>query len=340
MSTMTKHRCRSDNPAQCRYHGTPVPSATSISSFFGKNLPKNLQSKKVSTNETPVSITNRAETVALGYTGEQPKWWKKFAEESEAHPTIPSRPELLDVIDSPVGKLAVVWQPDDQEDRNIIYSGLGIKACYFKSFKTGEDLGHVKIQYKTDETFARSFKNDDYTLFRWKEESFPRREYGLEDAPETTELEDKKALNKTIWKNIVHNSRTDIITSNKERVYCSDVTEEHAPDDQTVKKIIAKERKKLEQEMADNLGNYSTGGFVERSRVDEKLSGKGYGTALYLYTARKLAEQNTVIRASGIQSQDAQNLWNRFSKKYPNRVKPVTFTYMGKEKTVPTLDFR
>lgn len=338
MTTVTKHRCRSDNPAQCRYHGTPAVKS-GISGFFGSRLPQNMKTPTVTDSGTPTTIAARAETVPLKYSGPEPTWWKKFADESAAHPDLPSNPEILDVIDSPLGKLAVVWQQDDQEDRNIISSGLGIKACYYKSFKTGENVGHVKILHKSDETFKRSFKQDEYTPFRWKEENSSA-DYELDDDPALSTTAEKTAFNRTLWKNIMRSKHITFISDEGKRISASEITEEHAPDDKTVKKIVVKERKEIEREMESKLGGYSTGGFVERSKVDERLSGKGYGTALYLYTARKLAEQGTIIRASGIQSQDALKLWSNFEKRYPERVKTITYSYMGNEKTVPTLDFR
>lgn len=338
MMTATKQRCQSNDPAHCRHHGTPA-TQSGISSFFGNMLPQSMKQEPVKTSFNPVETAQRAETASLQYTGEQPKWWKKFAETSAADPDLPSQPELLDVIDSPVGKLAVIWQPDDQEDRNILSSGLGIKACYYKSFKTGEEFGHVKILHKSDETFERSFKKDEYTPFRWKEENSSA-DYDLDDDPELNTAEQKNAFNRTLWKNIMRSKHFTFISDAGERLSASEITEEHAPDDKAVEKVIAKERQQIEKEMESRLGGYSTGGFVERSRVDERLSGKGYGTALYLYTARKLAEQGTIIRASGIQSQDALKLWSNFQKRYPKQVKTITYSYMGEEKTVPTLDFR
>jgi hypothetical protein len=80
--------------------------------------------------------------------------------------------------------------------------------------------------------------------------------------------------------------------------------------------------------------------LVSQSRVSEELEGKGYGAALYVYTARKLAEHGQVLKGSNLQSPSAQKLWSKFKNRLPAHVGSQTYADNGKEYTVPVLDFR
>lgn len=59
---------------------------------------------------------------------------------------------------------------------------------------------------------------------------------------------------------------------------------------------------------------------VNSSYVNDDLRGKGYGSTLYVYTAKQLATTPRRLVNGNIQSPDAVELWNNLKKYYPNNI--------------------
>lgn len=69
------------------------------------------------------------------------------------------------------------------------------------------------------------------------------------------------------------------------------------------------------QSTCDKSLNWFTKGredpFIDYSKIEREYRGKGLGGALYIYAARMLGENNQILRASGLQSDDAERLWEK-----------------------------
>lgn len=59
---------------------------------------------------------------------------------------------------------------------------------------------------------------------------------------------------------------------------------------------------------------------VNSSYVNDDLRGKGYGSTLYVYTAKQLATTGRRLTNGNIQSPDAVDLWNNLKKHYPDKI--------------------
>jgi len=77
---------------------------------------------------------------------------------------------------------------------------------------------------------------------------------------------------------------------------------------------------------------------VNASDVDVQLKGKGYGSALYLYTAKQLATAGKVLTNGRIQSHDAADMWASLQKHHPQNVTKVTVRTGNGRTTTTTLD--
>lgn len=71
--------------------------------------------------------------------------------------------------------------------------------------------------------------------------------------------------------------------------------------------------------------------FIDFSRLEEKYQGKGAGTSMYVYMARKLGEKGKTLSSSGLQSDEAQRLWGSMIKQRGVPTK-VTTTVFEKER--------
>jgi hypothetical protein len=294
-----------------------------------------------------------AVTSNLNYTGPKPQWWNKYREDALADKGFPTDPKLLDVIDSPIGKLAVIWQDTSQDERQksiINEKGLGLYSCYYHSVETGERVGYVNMAYMDKNTLKKSYGDDEFAAFRYREE-WSGDSYGMTDwdadddddnyVPPFSGLTGEALLEKRreVWLGAMKAERNSVTTADGKDVPYYNLEEKHVPDDETVKKDLEKYSKAIHKNLKEN-SSYFTTPFVDYSKVDSKLAGKGLGSALYIYTARALAQKGKVLRGSGVQSHEAKALWGRFGQMLPSKVRKMKLKMNGETKKYFTLDFR
>lgn len=295
---------------------------------------------------------HRALTTDLNYTGKKPKWWAEHEAGAASHPKVPTKVELLDVIDTPAGKVAVVWQETSHRDNDmgvILDSGMNVETYRYLDWESGESLGYVNLSSMNDQTLARSFGSDEFAPFRYEQRygggSLGLRDYDSDDdGPGYLNLEGEELLAKRreVWLKMRQASYSEFsgyTLPNGERLVSYQLTAEHAPDDATVQRELKEMSKKLKAKIKKAVGYYSTP-FVDFSRVEGPLGNKGYGSTLYIYGARHLAKRNQALRGSGLQSDSAQAMWSRLEASIPQHVKKVKKTYRGTTDTYRILDFR
>lgn len=337
--------CRAQDPSTCQYHGTPADVVTA------EGMYQDYVHKQPTVTGAKKAIGYALES-NLQWDGEKPQWWDRYVAYAQSHP-LPSTPELLDVIDSPAGKVAVVWEDQSHGTTDTHYpliDGIKINICYYISYETGEDLGYIKTESRDEATFKKAFGNDEFSPYRW-EHRYRGRNYDFyydtdeeEDAvhgsiaTHSSNLKGEALLQRRreLWLQAQQDRRGPISIKTKHK------TEEERlvlPDDTQVRndlKEYSKEiRKHINQEM-----KYRKNPIIGFARMEEPLKGKGMGTALYVYVARRLAKENKVLKGSSIQSEDAQYAWMRFEKHFPDNVKTLRSTYHGQRVTAKALDFR
>lgn len=282
----------------------------------------------------------RALGAELGWRGEKPKWWSKFAADAQAHPDFPLAPELLDVLDSPAGKVAVVWQRESQEAHDkaaTLDTGIGLYVLYYKAIETGETLGYLRLTKVDDESFDRAFGTDEFMPFRFKE-NFGGHSYGL-DYGERAEGEANRNLQgqalldmrRRLWYKAMRAHGKAYTTEAGEHISYYALSEKHTPDsDERIKQDLDALAASILPEIMLHRKAYQNP-TPDYSRLKEAgpLAGLGYGSAMYVYAARKLGESGKMLRASGAQSEDAKALWARFEKLMPERVKSIKVKHRG-----------
>lgn len=88
----------------------------------------------------------RAATKELGYYGPEPEWMEGF-EKTYSNYFPETKPEIIDVIDTYEGKMAVVWQPYslNPEDRNLQRDGWAVREVSLVSMNDGFRFGSLRI---------------------------------------------------------------------------------------------------------------------------------------------------------------------------------------------------
>jgi hypothetical protein len=349
-SRKRSRKCEAADPSKCRYHGNPdAKGAVTANTLMEEYAKQQKTSAPAAGNAVPV---NSAVASSLNWESDLPSWWKKYEKELGSHPLSPIKPELLDVIDSPEGQLAVVWEKHSHVKGDLsapFEEGMEINRCAYRSMKTGEVVGYVKMTHVNDETFEQSFGNDEFTAFRYLERfggnsygfsdySRPRGTYGY-DLKQYSGEELLEKRRETWLKYSQAEGKAAYVDGRYIASY--NLGKEHVPDDATVEKDLKKFSKEVMEQKVEPFRTYFATPFVDYSNVDDSLKGKGFGAALYVYTARKLAIQGKALRGSGIQTEHAQSLWGKFKKKFPKNVKSMRLynTHSGEPTDYYTLDF-
>ncbi len=359
--------CRAKEPRTCPYHGTilRMEAALEAKDLDGYFVEKDKLEKLKGTHyEDEVQFVPAPTPLNSAFNFDPnnvkdikpPKWWKQYVQQSETEEgsvTFPTTPELLDVITSPVGDLAVVWEPTSQahNDQSIQASGMEVAVVLFKSVKTGKNLGYLKTTWVSPESHARSFGTDEFDVYRFRNYVKGESYYvglNFDGYVDTTweepdiRPEDTTELEKRIWLG----TRKDLhdVRQYEDRTYIAsyNLREADVPKDmEIIRKDNNRDKKLFIKDMNDRLSFYSSETpFVDFLRTEAPLKGKGYGSALYVYAAKQLSKQGAVLRASGVQSDDAEGLWARLKKTMPTHVSQRTMSYDGKEQTYDVLDFR
>lgn len=342
---VTKRKCQAADEATCPHHGEPVQSAPNFDAGLEKHLTEQAALTRVMGARN--TVTSAMES-SLTYQGEKPSWWKEYQETSLNDAELPSKTELMDVVDSPMGKLAVVWEEQSQDDvdRDVtLDSGMGVNVCKYKSFETGETVGHVSLTHMSDDSVERSFGNDEFTPFRWQDR-YSGSSYGFRYDDEMKTLfegemtEEKKILiRRKLWVSVHKAERVSVPDGDGKYTESYNLTEKNLPDDKTVKADLRKFANRFNKVTKEKRAYYATP-YVDYSEVNNELKGKGFGAGIYVYAARKLGERGQVLRGSGLQSDSAQSLWNKFAKNLPANTSTISLTYDKQKSDSPVLDFR
>lgn len=341
MSAVTAVRCRAKDPATCRNHGSPV-STVPLSELTVADLAVSYR-EKIDVAKAEVKKNSAVEASLLSdlaWEGDQPAWWAQFSEDARNHDLYPTEPELLDVIDSPAGQLAVVWSEHCHDIRARwipISKGIKVSSLQLHSVDSGEEVGHVHVAYVTQEAVDRSFGNDDFRAFRYLSAHSPASFYFLEDYEDIANLssEERESLDRRVWRSF---ASSDYYDGPSKKVGLMDPVEPESIEQ--VREDLEQGRRKV-LPMIDRMVQERAIPWVDYSDLfDEELKGKGLGTAMYVYTSRRLAKNDLALRASGVQSEDADRLWSKFRKYLPARVKTSTESFNGEPYAAVLLDFR
>lgn len=277
-----------------------------------------------STKPKASRFTDAAFASTLKYEGKVPRWFKKIPTTLQKN-FFGSEPELLDIIDGPNGKLAVVWEENSVEANDIwlgVERGYNTSRLTLRDARSGEVKAYLKAAYQTQESQERSYGTDEWRGFRYlaERESF----YGMDK--QYPEERDYKVGDDSFESTVINPPALE--TEEKLRSFVADArrtlhiyggTRPEEMDEETLRKEVVKLQKVANERLATDLENYKTP-YIDFSRVDDdKLRGKGLGHSLYIFAARKLSEKGLGLRASGLQSDEAQKSWRLMAadKRFP-----------------------
>lgn len=299
------------------------------------------------------ALTRQALDSTLEYTGEVPQWMRDHQEFSET--LYGSSPRIIDTVDTPAGEAAVVWNQNSTKrgDYGIqMERGYDVSAIEYRHMESGEMLGYVKVAYATEDSFKRSFGDDDFTLYRFIADSegasrlssifFENSELtettgGYVRQQETHPLydedssdEERIAAKKRLW-----TAGYQHLDQRPPGVDPEDLTwgmlinlqDSQAPDDEEeLDNQLKPVEKKFDEERQKFMRRHRVP-LVDFSRLDDSVRGNGLGTSMYVYTARMLGKQGHMLSSSSIQSDDAEGLWKRLQEDSEIPVKEITTTY-------------
>ena len=189
----------------------------------------------------------------------------------------------------------------------------------------GNEIGKLKLAEMTDESLKEAYGEDEYRGFRYMDR-YSGRQYGLKNY-ESDEIEfhgtpspdEKKDFDRALWLNVAKNDELGRYSDKPGY----QLTEEDIPDDdKQISKDISKAHKKALTKMK-NMQNFNLYPSVDYSKLEENQKGKGLGAKLYHVAAKDLAKQNKFIRGSGVQSDEAQHLWESFKEKDPSKISTI-----------------
>ena len=288
-----------------------------------------------------------------------PRWWKKNAirdkdilpKHLKSYP-INNTPKIIDVFDSPVGKITVTWL-DGAND--LLDRGYRVSRLAFHN-EQGDQIGYLKAACVTDETYEWTFGDDEFAAFRQfaAGNNLLRTELNFHGywarnenkgkvppRPNDREIED---VYRSLWADAMRIGRRSVELPDGSIEYGVNIKPEyssHLSLDE-VKREVERFRQDHVQEKYEMWRGATSPltPFIDYSNIEHQYQGIGLGTALYIYAAKQLSLEGAVLRGSGVQSEKAQSTWVRFRRDMPERIVEVSFEYLGETKKNPALDFR
>jgi len=358
---MAKYHINNEgNPGACRARSKPCPfggdrdhysSAEEARKVF-EDQQELLATVNIGGGPALSPASEIALSVPLESLDEQPQWIWGLTSRLQQE-LFGVTPQAIAKVDSSLGPLAVVWE-SSTADLGDVYSqvddGYRVSRITYRSMETGEIIAYVKTAHMTEESLRQSYGDDDWRGFRYlrKEESFyaldmdyaERESDSLDQSAEDfgrhrvilPELEDREKLVDFLEKSQSH------LRSYSDKLPRSMDTEE-----------LQEELTRVKAEASARLDahgkNYSEP-YIDYINLDRpELRGQGLGASLYIFMARKQAEQGLPIRASSLQTPEAEKSWKRMAAdpKLPVRVENNVYTGRRGERKVSAqyfLDFR
>jgi hypothetical protein len=261
-------------------------------------------------------------------------------------------PQVLATVDSPLGPLAVVWEAATVESNDIfsqVEEGYRIPRAAYRTLSDGELVGYVKAAYMTPKSVQDAFGDDEWRGFRYLRyrESF----YAMEmEHPEDRDYSPDQSADE-LPRSVI--TPPPLESEEELRSFVASAQQHlrsysEPPPRSMGESALREELARLQAAAAAHLDAY-TDSFatpsIDQSRFKrDELRGHGLSTALYIVMARKLAEQEMALQASGLQTKDAKKAWARMAAEPRLPVKVQNSLYRkGEVRTVEPhylLDFR
>lgn len=364
-------------PGNCKFaedddhHYTMDSARKAYEKANAKDTIESYNRKHVPDSElSPEGLAKRAKvtqalTSDLNYTGKSPRWLSKLQKEAKETHGAGTDLKIIDVIDSPVGELAVVWssQSLSSNDVGLIKErGFNLRSISLVNMKTGEDQGYIKASFVDEESCKRSWGDDDFTAIRYLDEyegsslgisEYPARAPGekFKKGEEFKKIDVLKAAKtpeevllakQKIWAGSSRAMHIGVQDKEGNYVPYYNVNVSHAPDTEEEIDVALKPVHKEASRKFNNFKKDFRSPYIDYASTKQSIRGTGLGSAMYIYTARMLGKENKILRGSGVQTDDAKGAWESLAKDKRLPIGKLTQHWSKAEKpaVVPVLDFR
>ena len=300
---------------------------------------------------------------SLKYEGPTPKWLKE--QNKLSMKLFGTEAEIIDIIDAPIGTLFVTWEKNSTSDNDIsieIERGFNVSRIVYTDLD-GNEKGYLKAGYTSENSIARSWGNDNWSGLCYAQEylgsnfgmiddfdtSREDRTYKANYSPINEKDTDEERIEKKkeVWVKAHQGFKLLPEGFDSSKLMWGNpinLTKDHAPEDE---EMLDKDLKVLQEKPQEALKNFTKSHsipIIDFVSLNNEIKSKGMGPSLYIYAARKLAEQGLTLAESGLQTEFAEAVWSRMmrDKNIPKTL--VKKIYKNKSyKSVQTrasLDFR
>lgn len=243
--------------------------------------------REVERRESAERVFSRAMESNLDYQGPKPQWWNDYAEKvkNNEDPRLSTTPELLDVVDTAHGKVAVVWEPSSQDDNDKfpqLEKGMHVGITRFRLVDSQEDLGYLKSTWIDDDSYKRAYGDDEFTAFRAHQAYTGKRGYPFSKHSPHIDETDPVRIRGLTWLAANCNLRGGYETEDGKWRADYQRREEDIPKDNEKVKADLKELAAEAEKTGPNKRLFEHP-FVDFSRVKDSAQGYGYGSSLYVY---------------------------------------------------------
>lgn len=222
-------------------------------------------------------------------------------------------------------------------------SGINISETIVHDEKTGEKIGFINVCFVNDESVRRCFGDeDDYmTSIRYAKRyisSIPGKKMKVDEDPRGN---DKKM--RELWADVMNVDPSHIrdfkVTSGAKMSGWSWKASDAPEDPKAVEKDIESLSGQFKEQLKEFKRSFSVP-LVEYSEIEDEYKGTGLGKKMYVEAAKAMGKRGMAIRASTIQSEEAQRLWSSLRKDENIAVKEGNITIKGHEYDYLYLDYR
>ena len=298
------------------------------------------------------AATETALTADLQPLDQQPAWiWEHTSRLQQE--LFGVTPQVIATVDSPLGPLAVVWEEATVEPNDLVSEvedGYLISRISYRTMATGELVGYLKTTSMSEESISKSFGDDEWRGLRYsrtRESFYPMDREHVKGARDYDPRQSAEDFKRSRVEPPALDSREKLAefvskAQSHFRSY-SDTTPTFMDEDQ-----LRGEVSRLQEIANGNLDRYRASfeePFIDYIKLDrEELRGQGLGASLYVFMARKQAERGLSLRASGLQTPEAEKSWSRMAAdtRFPIRVGNTLYQDRNNRKVSASyfLDFR
>jgi len=332
------HINRAGNPGPCRAKPDNCPYGSESDHYTSKEDAREVYEAQqellaqigVGGGHELSSATETALTADLQPLDQQPAWiWEHTSRLQQE--LFGVTPQVIATVDSPLGTLAVVWEKATVEPNDLtseVEDGYLISRISYRTMATGELVGYLKTTSMSEDSVAKSFGDDEWRGLRYaraRESFYPMdRSYVQGERNYSPHQSAEDFQRATIDPPALEDREKLVEFVNKAQSHFRDYTDRSPAfmEDEELRTELTR----LQGVANGHLDNYRESfeePFIDYIKLDrEELRGQGLGASLYVFMARKQAERGLPLRASGLQTPEAEKSWRRMAAdtRFPIRV--------------------